>query len=143
MTSPPRSQRTFRPRAARVVVDRPARADGKHTSTGRVRDLSTAGAFVACERLPALGERLTLRFTVPARAAPLDEPLVSGPAERSRERLAPGHDVVVEAQGEVAHRRTTGERGVGVRFVRLSHESARAIQRFVDALLAGAPRTAG
>jgi hypothetical protein len=103
--------RTWRPRDPRVVVDRPARAAGRQVVTGRVRDLSARGAFVACERAFGIGERLLLRFTVEVDAG----------------------EAVVEAQGEVAHRRAIGERGIGVRFVRLSREGAVALQSFLEA----------
>lgn len=102
-----------RHREHRVRLDRPGRGTGRQVFSARVRDLSCHGLFLACDRPPQPGERLTVRFTLPARG--------------------PVRAVEVEAEAEVRHRRTTQDgRGAGLRFLRLPRESELVIKAFVE-----------
>ena len=91
----------------RVDVQAPGAIEGIHRISGTVKDLSLNGLFLVCpQNLPA-GEEITVRFSLP-----LDD----------------GNRARVEARAEVRHRERSG---VGLRFLRLSFENARVIQRYL------------
>lgn len=79
--------------------------------SGRITDLSSVGLFIATPQFVPLGKQVHLEFTLP-----------TGP---------------VEAVGEVrwiARGANIAEPGFGLRFLRLSANSARAIDLHVDTL---------
>jgi hypothetical protein len=99
-----------RRQATRKTLSVVFRGGGAATNlTGRVTDLSAAGLFLATHHFIPLGKQVHLEFDLPT-----------------------GH---VEAVGEVrwiARGSKVAEQGLGIRFLRLSSTSARAIDLAID-----------
>jgi len=84
--------------------------------TGLTQNISSGGVFIATHHLRRIGDRITLKFTLPGAAK------------------------VVEVETEVrwirensALMRAEGGTGMGVRFINLSAEAKAAIDAFVEA----------
>ena len=83
--------------------------------TGLTQNISSGGVFIATHHLRRIGDRITLKFTLPGAAK------------------------VVEVETEVrwirensALKRAEGGTGMGVRFINLSAEASAAINAFVQ-----------
>ncbi len=99
-----------RPRSTRVEIRVKGTAHGERPVYGTLTNLSRTGAFLQSANSLQNGTELNLTFVLPH----------------------PGHEPVnVEVRGEVKHRGRGLENGVGVRFFRLSHDGALAIDRFL------------
>ena len=100
-----------RRQAKRISLSVSFRGGGEATNlTGKVTDLSASGLFLATSHFIPLGKQVYLEFDLP-----------TGP---------------VEAVGEVrwiARGAKLLEQGLGIRFLRLSASSARAIDLAIDA----------
>ena len=84
--------------------------------TGLTQNISSGGVFIATHHLRKIGDRITLKFTLP------------------------GSDKVLDVETEVrwirentALMRAEGGTGMGVRFINLSPETSAAINAFVQA----------
>jgi len=84
--------------------------------TGLTQNISSGGVFIATHHLRKIGDRITLKFTLP------------------------GSDKVLDVETEVrwirentALMRAEGGTGTGVRFINLSPETSAAINAFVQA----------
>ncbi len=99
-----------RRQAARISIDVVFRGGGSATNlSGRVTDLSAVGLFLATKQFIALGKQVHLEFELPTGK--------------------------VEAVGEVrwvARGKQVPEQGLGIRFLRLSSASARAIDQAIE-----------
>jgi uncharacterized protein (TIGR02266 family) len=98
-----------RRQAKRVSIDVKFRGGGAATNlSGRITDLSEVGLFLATTTFIPLGKQVHLEFELPTGA--------------------------VEAVGEVRWiaRGQVAEQGLGIRFLRLSAASARAIDLAID-----------
>ena len=83
--------------------------------TGLTQNISSGGLFIATHHLRKIGDRITLKFTLP------------------------GSDKVLDVETEVrwlrensALMRADGNTGMGVRFINLSAEASAAINAFVQ-----------
>src|SRR5438132_1152964 len=98
-----------RRQAKRISIDVKFRGSGAATNlSGRITDLSEIGLFLATPKFVPLGRQVHLEFE-----------LSTGPVEAVGE-------VRWIARGQVA------EQGLGIRFLRLSASSARAIDLAID-----------
>ena len=83
--------------------------------TGLTQNISSGGVFIATHHIRRIGDRITLKFTLP------------------------GSDKVLDVETEVrwirensALQRVEGAQGMGVRFINLSPEASAAINAFVQ-----------
>lgn len=82
--------------------------------TGLTQNISAGGLFIATNAIRRIGDRITLKFSLPGSAEPL---AVETEVRWIRENSALN--------------RVDGATGMGVRFVNLSAEAAQAIQQFI------------
>jgi uncharacterized protein (TIGR02266 family) len=83
--------------------------------TGLTQNISSGGLFIATHALRKIGDRITLKFSLPGTAEPVS---VQTEVRWIRENSA--------------LQRTDGGTGMGVRFVDLSAEASAAITRFLE-----------
>lgn len=83
--------------------------------TGLTQNISAGGLFIATNAIRRIGDRITLKFSLPGRAEPLS---VETEVRWIRENSALN--------------RIDGATGMGVRFVNLSPDAAQAIQQFIE-----------
>jgi uncharacterized protein (TIGR02266 family) len=83
--------------------------------TGLTQNISTGGLFIATSAIRKIGDRITLKFSLPG----------------SSEPLAVETEVRWIRENSALHR-TDGNTGMGVRFVNLSPAAAAAINQFVQ-----------
>lgn len=106
-------------RSPRISIDVKFSGGGASTNvTGRITDLSETGLFLKTRQFIPLGKQVHLEFDLPT-----------------------GH---VDAVGEVrwiARGANVAEQGLGIRFLRLSAASARAIDQAIDRYAALAQRS--
>ena len=84
--------------------------------TGLTQNISSGGLFIATHHLRKIGDRITLKFTLPG----------FGQDARGRDRGP------LDPREQRAHERGDGATGMGVRFINLSPEASAAIQKFVQ-----------
>ena len=84
--------------------------------TGLTQNISAGGVFIATHYIRRIGDRITLKFTLP------------------------GSDKTIDVETEVrwirentALQRVEGSQGMGVRFINLSPEASAAINAFIQA----------
>ena len=83
--------------------------------TGLTQNISAGGLFIATNVLRRIGDRITLKFSLPGSTQPIDiETEVRWIRENS------------------ALHKVDGSTGMGVRFINLSPEAATAIQKFLS-----------
>jgi uncharacterized protein (TIGR02266 family) len=83
--------------------------------TGLTQNISSGGLFIATSAIRKIGDRITLKFSLPG----------------SSESLAVETEVRWIRENSALHR-VEGNTGMGVRFVNLSPAAATAIQKFVE-----------
>ncbi|HEY6475051.1 MAG TPA: TIGR02266 family protein [Polyangia bacterium] len=83
--------------------------------TGLTQNISSGGVFIATSAIRKIGDRITLKFTLP----------------ESGETLAVETEVRWIRENSALHK-VEGATGMGVRFVNLSPAAATAIQKFVE-----------
>ena len=83
--------------------------------TGLTQNISAGGLFIATNAIKRIGDRITLKFSIPGTAEPLS---VETEVRWIRENSALN--------------RVDGATGMGVRFVNLSPQAAAAIQQFLE-----------
>jgi uncharacterized protein (TIGR02266 family) len=83
--------------------------------TGLTQNISTGGVFIATHQIKRVGDHLHLKFTLPGSARPIE---VDTEVRWIRENSS-------------LHR-TDGSSGMGVRFIGMSAEDAKAIQNFLQ-----------
>ena len=83
--------------------------------TGLTQNISSGGLFIATSAIRKIGDRITLKFSIPGTPEPIS---VETEVRWIRENSA--------------LQRTDGATGMGVRFVNLSPAAAAAIQKFVQ-----------
>ena len=83
--------------------------------TGLTQNISAGGLFIATNAIRRIGDRIVLKFSLPGRTDPL---AVETEVRWIRENSALN--------------RVDGATGMGVRFVNLSPEAAKAIQDFIQ-----------
>ncbi len=83
--------------------------------TGLTQNISSGGLFIATSAIRKIGDRITLKFSLPG----------------SPEPLAVETEVRWIKENSALHK-TDGSTGMGVRFVNLSPAAAAAIQQFVE-----------
>ncbi len=84
--------------------------------TGLTQNISSGGVFIATHHLRRIGDRITLKFTLPGSANPVE---VETEVRWIRENSA--------------LQRAEGGTGMGVRFINLSAEAKTAIDAFCEA----------
>ena len=84
--------------------------------TGLTQNISSGGVFIATHHLRRIGDRITLKFTLPGSDKTLD----------GRDRGA------LDPREHGAPARVDGGTGMGVRFINLSPEASAAINAFVQ-----------
>ena len=83
--------------------------------TGLTQNISSGGVFIATSAIRKIGDRITLKFSLPGSAEP----------------LAVETEVRWIRENSALHK-TEGNTGMGVRFVNLSPAAAAAINQFVQ-----------
>jgi uncharacterized protein (TIGR02266 family) len=83
--------------------------------TGLTQNISAGGLFIATNAIRRIGDRITLKFSLPGQPEPLS---VETEVRWIRENSALN--------------RVDGATGMGVRFVNLSPQAAQAIQQFIE-----------
>ena len=83
--------------------------------TGLTQNISSGGVFIATSAIKKIGDRITLKFSLPG----------------TNETLAVETEVRWIRENSALHK-TDGNTGMGVRFVNLSPAAAAAIQQFVQ-----------
>ena len=84
--------------------------------TGLTQNISAGGLFIATNALRRIGDRITLKFSLPGTAEP----------------LAVETEVRWIRENSALNRIGDGATGMGVRFVNLSPQAAAAIQSFLE-----------
>lgn len=102
-----------RPRSMRVEINTTGLTTSRRVFRATVRDLSQSGLFLESLRVPRHGDEVRINFSMPDSSDDGDG------------------GKVVEVLGEVRRRQLIGNTGVGIRFLRLTHEDEQSIRELI------------